>query len=225
LALANPWNVLEFKGPSVSSRSRDLDRLIELGLGIDRRLNEDRATDGLRPLDRNEVSFWYIRSRLGRRFLQKAGELLPGLELAERAIWKCILVGRPVYLVSGADLPVDDETVPVHLASKEGRNTELAVARLIAEKESLWNEYGGWLSTLHPAVFEELEAMAQKLGRRLPIDFRPVIDKLGVSAVIDQVGVDRVIAAIGENELMEKLLQKLSPSKRRELKRRLERGD
>jgi hypothetical protein len=166
--------------------------------------------------------------------------LLPGLEPVDQAIWRCIHIGRSVYLVSGADLPVDEETLPVHLASEEGRSTELAVARLIAEKEPLWKEYGGWLSTLHPAVFEEFEAMAQKLGRKSPIDFRPVVDRLGVSAVIDQVGLsrvitevgldrviaevglDRVIAEVGESKLMERLLTKLSPAKRRELKRRLE---
>jgi hypothetical protein len=89
------------------------------------------------------------------------------------------------------------------------------------------------LSTLHPAVFEEFEAMAQKLGRRSPIDFRPVVDKLGISAVIDQVGLDRVIAEVGldrviaevgESKMMDTLLAKLSPAKRRELKRRLERA-
>ena len=30
------WNVLEFKGPTVDPRLRDLDLLVELGLGIDR---------------------------------------------------------------------------------------------------------------------------------------------------------------------------------------------
>ena len=34
------WNTLEFKGPTVSARLRDLSLLVELGLGIERRLNE-----------------------------------------------------------------------------------------------------------------------------------------------------------------------------------------
>src|SRR5271157_1203131 len=37
------WNILEFKGPTVSPRLGDIDLLIELGLGIDRRLRERRA--------------------------------------------------------------------------------------------------------------------------------------------------------------------------------------
>src|SRR5713101_5235202 len=36
------WNILEFKGPTVSARLRDLHLLVELGLGIHRRLNEER---------------------------------------------------------------------------------------------------------------------------------------------------------------------------------------
>jgi len=73
------WNVLEFKGPSVARRSRDLDRLMELGLGIDRRLNEERATRGARVLDQSEVSFWYLCSHLGRRFMREAERFLPAL--------------------------------------------------------------------------------------------------------------------------------------------------
>src|SRR5207244_4086958 len=36
------WNILEFKGPTVTARRRDLALLVELGLGIDRRLNDER---------------------------------------------------------------------------------------------------------------------------------------------------------------------------------------
>ena len=37
------WNVLEFKGPTVSARVDDLDALVELGLGVHRHLNEEQA--------------------------------------------------------------------------------------------------------------------------------------------------------------------------------------
>src|ERR1700746_496949 len=46
------WNVLEFKGPSDDPALRDLDLLLELGLGIDRRLNEQRGRDKLAVLGR-----------------------------------------------------------------------------------------------------------------------------------------------------------------------------
>src|SRR5438552_602884 len=74
------WNVLEFKGPSVSARVADLDLLAELGLGIHRRLNEERHKQREPPVGRAEVSFWYLANHLGRRYLNDARSLLGGLE-------------------------------------------------------------------------------------------------------------------------------------------------
>src|SRR5260370_16023292 len=36
------WNIMEFKGPTVSPRRGDVELLVELGLGIDRRLQAER---------------------------------------------------------------------------------------------------------------------------------------------------------------------------------------
>jgi hypothetical protein len=66
------WNILEFKGPSVSPRREDVESLIELGLGIDRRLRERRTEQGQRPLEPEEVSFWYLANHLGGRFVREA---------------------------------------------------------------------------------------------------------------------------------------------------------
>ena len=66
------WNILEFKGPTDDPGLRDLDLLFEVGLGIDRRLNEQRNREGLAALARNEVSFWYLANHVGRRFLAEA---------------------------------------------------------------------------------------------------------------------------------------------------------
>ena len=53
-----PWNVMEFKGPSYDPALRDLDLLFEIGLGIDRKLNEDERQQGRPVMDRAEVSWW-----------------------------------------------------------------------------------------------------------------------------------------------------------------------
>src|SRR5713101_6994457 len=39
------WNILEYKGPTVSARLEDIDFLVELGMGIPRRLNEERRKE------------------------------------------------------------------------------------------------------------------------------------------------------------------------------------
>src|SRR5262245_36933314 len=40
------WNVLEFKGPTVSARIEHLEPFVEVALGICRRLNEERVRQG-----------------------------------------------------------------------------------------------------------------------------------------------------------------------------------
>jgi hypothetical protein len=52
------WNIFEYKGPSKSARVADVDLLIELGLGIHRRLNEERRKNKARPVSTADVSFW-----------------------------------------------------------------------------------------------------------------------------------------------------------------------
>ena len=63
-------NVVEFKGQSVSARVGDLALLVELGLGIHRRLNEERRQERQSLYRPPDTSFWYIANELGRRFLR-----------------------------------------------------------------------------------------------------------------------------------------------------------
>src|SRR5471030_2554383 len=51
------WNVLEFKGRSESARVNDVDLLVEVGLGIHRRLQEQEPNS---KIGRVHVSFWYL---------------------------------------------------------------------------------------------------------------------------------------------------------------------
>jgi hypothetical protein len=74
------WNVLEFKSPSVSARVGDLDDLLELALGVHRRLNEEGAKQGQAAVGREGTSLWYLANHLGRRFLASAGDLWGPLE-------------------------------------------------------------------------------------------------------------------------------------------------
>src|SRR5437879_2284537 len=54
-----PWTVLEYKGPTVSPRHGVIELLVDVGLGIDRRLHAERLRQGQRRLPPEEVSFWY----------------------------------------------------------------------------------------------------------------------------------------------------------------------
>jgi hypothetical protein len=239
-----PWSILEFKGPTVSPRREDMDLLIELGLGIDRRLQEERTRQRQRRLAPAEVSFWYLANRIGRRFLRDAERKLGRLEALESGLWRCRLLERLVFLVSSIDLPVEADSLPLHVVGKEPLATERQVARLVLDQPELQQLYGGWLATLPPTTWKEMEAMARATGKKPLFDIRPaveslglatvieqvglatVIEQVGIDRVIEQVGIDRVIAEVGDREIvkrmgLDRLLASLSAAERRELKRRL----
>src|ERR1700722_628893 len=79
------WNVLEFKGRSESARVNDVDLLVEVGLGIHRRLQEQEPKA---KIGRADVSFWYLANHLGKRFLRDVIELTGGLESVGPGLWR-----------------------------------------------------------------------------------------------------------------------------------------
>jgi hypothetical protein len=72
------WNILEYKGPTVSARMEHLDLLIELGLGIHRRLNEERGKQKRKPVGPAKISFWYLANSLSARFIESASTKASG---------------------------------------------------------------------------------------------------------------------------------------------------
>lgn len=219
-------NVPEFKGPSVSPRRRDIDRLIELGLGIARRLDEESAKASQRGVRSEDVSFWYLANHLGIRFRREAERKLGRLEPVGPGLWRGQVLLHLVYLVSSVHLPVEEDCLPLHVIGHEPPAVEREVAKLVAEQPDLQSHFGGWMAALHPAAWKEVQAMARASGRGLKIDLRPAIQMLGLKQVIEQVGMDQVIEAVGEKEVIkhfgiEGLLASLSAKERRELKRLL----
>src|SRR5262249_26353880 len=108
------WNVLEYKGPTESARQDDLHDLIELGLGIHRRLNELEAKkEQPAPMGYHEVSFWYLVNHIGRRFLQEVPTYLPGIQQEADGIWRATVFGHPVFLVSVQELKVERDSLPL----------------------------------------------------------------------------------------------------------------
>jgi hypothetical protein len=219
------WNVLEFKGPTVVPRPGDIDLLVELGLGIHRRLNEQRVKDRQAPLGPDEVSFWYLANRLGRRFLAEARDTLGAVEEHGPGVWRCKALRRLVFLVSGTQVPVERDSLPLHIVGEEPSALGREVAAFLADHPALWNEYSGWLATMHVDLWEEVRSMSKTTGKRRKFDIHllPVIEEVGLERVVEQVGLDRVIEAVGlERVVREKgvkwLLSKLTPEQRRELK-------
>jgi hypothetical protein len=234
------WNILEFKGPSDDPALRDLDQLLELGLGIDRRLNEQRTRDRLPLLERGQVSFWYLANHLGQRFLAEAGAVCGACEELAAGLWRCRFAQRAVFLVSRDSLPVEPETVPLHLVCQEPEPVALQVARVVLQQPNWWPHFGPFLLIFHPTLKQEIERMAQLSGTGPEVDlsalfeyvgpteaFRQLLQtpglpeavkQLGVKQVIDAVGLQQVIDAVGLDEL----LASLTPEQRAGLKQRLQ---
>ena len=228
-----PWNVLEFKGPTVSPREEDADLLVELGLGIHRRLNEEQARQGRRTLGLPDVSFWYLANRLGRRVLRTWERTrFHGLQPHGPGVWRCEVLGRPVYLVSGTELPVEEDSLPLHLIGKESAEAERVLAEFLVRRQDLWRQYGGWLAALHHAAFEGVENMAKATKGGFNPSLEPLIKTMGLDWVLQQVGPDRLIEQFGlrrfvkevdAGRLIEELgksdfISRLTPEQRRRLR-------
>lgn len=152
-----------------------------------------------------DVSFWYLANRLGRRFLREAEQKLGILEPLGPGLWCCRLLGRLLFWISSVDLPVEEESLPLHLVGREPLKTERQVARLVSEQDELQERYSGWLASLHPAAWREVEAMSRTAGKKLKLDLRPAIEYLGLDRVIEQVGLDRVIEQVGRDRVIEEM--------------------
>lgn len=212
------WNVIEYKGRTVSPRIRDLDLLAELGLGIDRRLNEERTQCGQRLLSPPQVSFWYVANHLGTRFLSKARTHLGGVETLGPGIWRWRILERLVFLVGSDQLAIEEDTVPLHLLSDEDPEAERNLARFGVRTPELMEHYGFWFPHLHKEGWKEIEKMAKTKKKPFEPDFEPMVEFLKQDKKMKERFLKLVQQSLGAKEL----LPYMSASERKELKRLLE---
>ena len=212
-----PWNVFEFKGPSVSARLRDLDLLVELGLGIDRRLNEEERRHRRPLLNPGEVSFWYLTNNPGHRFLRAARQRFGELEQVGPGLWRSHVLERLVYLVSNSTIPVEHDSLPVHLVAAEPIENQQAVLRVFAEQPSLWDVYGPILASLHSDLLGEIITMAKRKHKGPQFNIGPLAKEMVPGSIMEQLiktlGADTIFATLKD----ESLLEKLSPKDRRKV--------
>jgi hypothetical protein len=201
----------------VSARVAHLDALVELGLGIRRRLNEERAKERQSALGREEVSFWYLANHLGRRFLRDARDLLGELEPVGAGAWRVIVLRHPVFLVSTRDLPVELDSLPLHLLTREPGETRLALVRAMADNEQMWRLYDGLLATFLPEIYAEVEHMARKKGFLDILGLRPVIRSMPRKKAIQE-----VLEELDVKEVVVEGLAKLTPEERAEILRQFQ---
>jgi hypothetical protein len=207
------WNVLEFKGPTVSARVDDLDALPELGLGIQRRLNEERADRRQPRVGRDEVSFWYLANHLGSRFLAASRRLAGPAEPLAAGVWRGSVWQRPLILVSSREVAVERDSLPLHLLSAEPVAVQREVTHVLAAQIDLWPSYAGWLATIYPTLVEELNRMGRTRREGLTINVVPLFEHLGWQEILRQVGLENLVTQLSAEQRQEllRLLQQTPP--------------
>jgi len=205
-----PWNLLEYKGPTVSARFDELHDLLELGLGIHRRLNELQHKEQLPPMGYAEVSFWYLVNHLGRRFLADLPGYLPGIQQLTDGLWQATVYYHPVFLVSVQELAVDRDSLPLHVLAGVPEQARSTVATVLAADPSLWPNYGAWLSGKEPSIWQEILHMAAKKSKAHVFDLGPLADYLrqggrleDIKSLIEAFGVKKAVEAVGVKKTVE----------------------
>jgi hypothetical protein len=214
------WNVLEFKGPGDHAHDDDLELLVHVGTGLTVRFNEERLSAGQERLDTGEVSLWYVAPTLGQTFLGQA-QARAFFQYETGGLWRGRVWGHPIWLVSARDLPVEADTVPLHLLDRDPP-APMAVGQLVLQDEELQRRFANWLSALQPLLWKEIRHMSDKgtLGtgifdweaigqitnldevvRILPPEH--VIQVVGVQRAIEVIGLPRVIEAVGLPRVVE----------------------
>jgi hypothetical protein len=102
-------------------------------------------------------------------------------------------------------LPLDRESVPLHLVSQEPLERLWDLVREVVRQPGFWEIYGGWLAFLFPDRWEETQEMIRDLGIEPTLDLRPLIKQVGLKQVIDQVGLKPIIDQIGLKPIVDQV--------------------
>lgn len=220
------WNILEYKGPSVSARLHDLHWLAEVGLGIYRRLNDERHRQRKSFLAPERTAFWYIVRRLGRRFLPTARQRLGQLEEIETGLWRSQILQHPVFLISSEAFASEPDSVPLHLLFERSPEQESELAQLVVEQPHFLQWYASYFTTLHPEAWMEVRQMARSKNKELTFDLSAVIDDIDMQKLIESGGFKRLVQNVGAKKLVKEmgvdwLLANLPPEDLKKLKERL----
>jgi hypothetical protein len=220
------WNVFEFKGPSDDAEEADLELLVHVGTGLTYRFNEERRARQEVALANHQVSFWYLVPTLGETFLGHARGRTH-FDYQTGGLWRGRVWGHPVWLVSYHDVPVEEDTIPLHLLDWEPPAPRL-LGELVVQRQELVERFASWLRALQPGLWEEIRHMASTAKDRPIIDWEAVGKIANLEEVlrlipperVSQVlGIDRLIAATETKKVKEALLKRFSREELQELLR------
>jgi hypothetical protein len=169
-----PVNLLDFKGPTDAPEESDLELLMHVGCGITYRFNEERSQRKEAPLASRDVSFWYLANQLGDTFLAAARSRTTWTYEAG-GLWQGRAWGHPVFLVSYRDVPVELDTVPLHLLTRQPDTAAGDLGKLMVQHWDLLKRYAGLLFALHPKLWEGVQHMIDR--PTIPVEDWEIIGK------------------------------------------------
>ncbi len=202
------WNVLEFKGPTARPRREHLEQLVEVGLGIARRLNSELVQRRQRRLPPAEISFWYLADVPGRQFLRLADRGLVRFGEVESGLWRGEVLEHPVYVVRGEALPVDADSIPFHLIVRRPRPVENAIKELLVSQESLWEQVGEFLPLAYDDLWREISAMKRTKQRDPALGLKRIADACGIETVIEAFGIRHLLSEMDPKDIVSALKPK-----------------
>jgi hypothetical protein len=154
-------------------------------------------------------------------------------------LWRSGFWGHPVWLVSMRELPVEVDTVPLHLLDRDPPAPR-AVGELVLQQEELLRRFASWLHSLQQLLWEEMRHMAkastgiidwEALSRVADLDevvrFLPpqhVIEVLGFERALKVMGLPRVIEMAGPEKVVQELLKLMPAEQVQEMLRRQQQG-
>jgi hypothetical protein len=218
-----PWNVLELKGPTDSPEEVDLELLMHVGTGITLAYNEERGKSRLEPMPSSQVALWYFALSLGPTFLE-ALQKRAFLTYQGGGLWLGQTWGHPVLFVSYGDLPVEVDSIPLHLLRRPGDTPPPGLASLLVQQAALLPAYNSWIATAHNPLWKEMKQMASLIPPEWinwkevfpTIDLKQLIQALNPQDVLDVWGPERFFQLLGPEE-QERAVAGMTPERRLEL--------
>jgi len=108
-------------------------------------------------------------------------------------------------LISRTDLPVGQDSLPLHLLAGGDRETEQAIIPVLLGLPSLLEQYSQWLASLHPDLIKELRSMTKKKDKGPVFHLDALVELVGAKHVIEEVGAKRFVEALGPDRVIEEL--------------------
>jgi hypothetical protein len=200
------WNLLEFKGMTDAPEEDDLELLFHVGTGLAYKINQERRERREARLEENQMAFWYVARNLGETFLGHA-RLRTAFVYQTDGVWMGRAWGHPVFLVSGGNLPVQEDSVPLLLMQDRAPR---GLADLVVGTPLLLERFAAWLRSLQPEIWKEVRDMAARKGI---IDWERVGQVEDLGEILPLIPLERVAQHVAQCEGVQSVIKAAGPEK------------